>query len=123
MQFLFNPNDLESSLAALDCAAVVADAIALQQIAAPTFAEAARAAAVRQRFCALGLADVRIDEAGSVLARLPGGSAAPLLVSAHLDTVFAADTDLKVSRQGLAARTRSCFYMKRQPAMLRLCHR
>ena len=100
MYFSFNPNDLESSLAALDCAAVVADAIALQQIAAPTFAEAARAAAVRQRFSALGLADVRIDEAGSVLARLPGGSAAPLLVSAHLDTVFAADTDLKVSRHG-----------------------
>ena len=100
MHFSFNPNDLESSLAALDCAAVVADAIALQQIAAPTFAEAARATAVRQRFSALGLADVRIDEAGSVLARLPGGSAAPLLVSAHLDTVFAADTDLKVSRHG-----------------------
>ncbi len=72
----------------------------IQQIPAPTFDEARRAEFVRGLFAAEGLADVQTDAAGNVLARLPGtGSAAPLAVSAHLDTVFPLETDLRLIHQ------------------------
>jgi acetylornithine deacetylase/succinyl-diaminopimelate desuccinylase-like protein len=74
-------------------------AIQIQQIAAPTFEEQQRAKFVLEMFRQTGLADVQADSAGNALARLPGaGTAAPLLVSAHLDTVFPSDTDLAVRR-------------------------
>jgi tripeptide aminopeptidase len=74
-------------------------AIAIQQIPAPTFAEGARAAFARDRFLAEGLSDVSLDSVGNVFARLPGADERipPIVVSAHLDTVFAADTDLRVT--------------------------
>lgn len=75
-------------------------AIEIQQIPAPTFAEGKRAEFVRHQFEAEGLADVFQDEAGNVYARLPGyGNARPLVVSAHLDTVFPAETSLRVRRE------------------------
>lgn len=74
-------------------------AVQIQQIPAPTFHEQQRAIFVRSRFEAEGLADVSIDETGNVYARLPGSSTArPLVVSAHLDTVFPAGTDLTGKR-------------------------
>ncbi len=73
--------------------------IQIQQIPAPTFHEAERASFLRDRFNAEGLSDVEIDAIGNVYARLPGaGDAPPLVVSAHSDTVFPADTDLSVIR-------------------------
>jgi acetylornithine deacetylase/succinyl-diaminopimelate desuccinylase-like protein len=73
-------------------------AIAIQQIPAPTFAEQARGQFAARLFESEGLQDVTIDALGNVLARLPGtGNARPLVVSAHLDTVFPADADLKVT--------------------------
>src|SRR5207247_4519814 len=68
----------------------------IQQIPAPTFAEGERAAFVRQRFAAEGLSDVTQDELGNVIARLPGRSSdsPPVLVTAHMDTVFPAGTPL-----------------------------
>jgi tripeptide aminopeptidase len=78
---------------------VVERAMAVQQIPAPTFAESARGAFVRQLFVDEGLTDVQVDRVGNVLARLPGkGIAKPLIVSAHLDTVFPAGTDLTLRR-------------------------
>jgi tripeptide aminopeptidase len=75
-------------------------AIEIQQIPAPTFDETARGKFVLDRFAREGLVDVQSDEAGNVLARLPGsGSAAPLVVSAHLDTVFPLETDLTARRK------------------------
>lgn len=76
-------------------------AIAIQQIPAPTFAEGERAAFVREKFIEGGLSDVSADELKNVFARLPGkdSTLAPLVVSAHLDTVFPADTDLRVTRE------------------------
>jgi tripeptide aminopeptidase len=74
-------------------------AIILQQIPAPTFAEQRRAAYVQEQFFQEGLQDVAKDSLGNVYGRLPGGgSALPLIVSAHLDTVFPEDADLKVHR-------------------------
>ena len=74
-------------------------ALQIQQIPAPTFDEARRAEFVRMRFLSEGLADVHIDDAGNVLARLAGPETGrPLIVSAHLDTVFPLDTNLAFTR-------------------------
>lgn len=74
-------------------------ALQIQQIPAPTFDEARRAEFVRMRFADEGLENVQTDSAGNVLARLPGsGDGPPLIVSAHLDTVFPLETDLTSQR-------------------------
>lgn len=71
----------------------------VQQIAAPTFAEAQRAVFVRDQFAALGLAEVEVDDVGNVYGRLPGRqNGRPLVVSAHTDTVFPASTVLTLQR-------------------------
>lgn len=79
----------------------VAEAICeIQQIPAPTFHEQERAEYMRQRFFEEGLADIAQDVTGNVYARLPGsGAARPLVVSAHLDTVFPFEVDLRLDRQ------------------------
>jgi acetylornithine deacetylase/succinyl-diaminopimelate desuccinylase-like protein len=47
-----------------------------------------------------GLEQVRSDEIGNVLADLPGSrGSAPLVLSAHLDTVFPGEVDVTVSRE------------------------
>ena len=79
---------------------VIEMAIAVQQIPAPTFSEARRAAFVRQAFEAERLEDVAIDRTGNVYARQKGESSqAPLVISAHLDTVFPVETDLSIRRE------------------------
>ena len=72
----------------------------IQQIPAPTFQEAARATFVRDRMLAEGLVDVEIDDLGNVFGRRPGqgARAAPVLVTAHTDTVFPAGTPLNLVR-------------------------
>ena len=85
-------------LAARDTS-IVAMQVALSEIAAPTGDEAARGAWVARRFAALGLADVRTDAVGNVIARRPGAAGgAPVVICAHLDTVFPRDTALHVRR-------------------------
>jgi len=77
-------------------------AVRIQQIPAPTFSEAARAAFVCDRFRELGLVDLEIDELSNVYARLPSADPdkqPPLVVSAHLDTVFPETTPLDVIRE------------------------
>jgi tripeptide aminopeptidase len=83
---------------------VIGDALAIQAIPAPTGEEGARAKGVRERFDSLGLHDVRLDEAGNVIGRTPGANPAlpVLMISAHLDTVFPAGTDL-IARHDTAA--------------------
>ena len=79
---------------------VLDHAIAIQQIPAPTFHEDQRVAFLYQQFLSEGLSDVTRDDAGNLFARLPGiGGAAPLVVSAHCDTVFPASTDLHIRRE------------------------
>lgn len=75
-------------------------AVAIQQIPAPPFGEAQRATFLRERFLVEGLQDVSMDDIGNVYGRLPGqGQTRPLVVSAHLDTVFPYGTDLQVQRE------------------------
>jgi len=75
-------------------------AVQIQQIPAPTFDEAARAQFVLEKFRAEGLTDVGKDSAGNVFARLSGGTRSPLVISAHLDTVFPTATSLAARREG-----------------------
>jgi len=80
-------------------------AITIQQIPAPTFHEAERAAFVRSCFAEEGLAEVEIDPVGNVYAclksarRQPFTINRPLVVSAHLDTVFPSSVDLRYERE------------------------
>ncbi len=76
-------------------------AVDIQQISAPPLDEGLRGEFVRDRFLAEGLSGVTTDKIGNVYARVPGaGASLPLVVTAHLDTVFPVGTDLKVRRQG-----------------------
>jgi acetylornithine deacetylase/succinyl-diaminopimelate desuccinylase-like protein len=78
---------------------VVELAVEIQQIPGPTFHEEKRAEFVRQRFIEEGLHEIATDEAGNVLGCFPGmGEAKPLIVSAHMDTVFPMETDLRIKR-------------------------
>ena len=75
--------------------------IALSEIPAPTGSEQARGASVAARFRALGLHDVRTDDVGNVLGARQGTSnESPILVCAHLDTVFPEGTPVGVARDG-----------------------
>lgn len=79
---------------------VLQEAMAIQQIPAPTYGEMARARYVFQRFVEEGLADVQMDSLGNVSGCLPGsGAAAPVVISAHLDTVFPEGTDLTLRQE------------------------
>src|SRR6185312_16014213 len=67
----------------------------LTEIPAPPFGEAPRCEWLRQRFTALGLENVGLDDLGNVLGFLHNTPNAPLIgISAHLDTVFPQGTAL-----------------------------
>jgi len=71
--------------------------IEIAQIPSPPFKESVRAKDYLRRLQALGLADAGIDSEGNVIARRKGAGGGPTLVlSAHLDTVFPAGTDVTV---------------------------
>ncbi|NWF64528.1 MAG: M20/M25/M40 family metallo-hydrolase [Chloroflexi bacterium] len=76
-------------------------AIQIQQIPAPTFAEGLRGEFVRNLLVRENLEDVSMDSLGNVYARLPGKQkkVKGLVVSAHLDTVFPAETNLQVKNE------------------------
>ena len=72
----------------------------LTEIEAPPFKEQKRAEAFLARMKALGLTDAKIDAEGNVIGLRKGtGNGPKLLVSAHLDTVFPAGTDVKVKER------------------------
>jgi tripeptide aminopeptidase len=86
-------------LAALDNEILRAQ-IAIAQIPAPTGAEDARGQWIALRLDEAGLA-THIDGANNVIARAPdAGGEAPVVVCAHLDTVFPPETSLAVQRDG-----------------------
>jgi tripeptide aminopeptidase len=77
---------------------VINIALRIQQIPAPTFAENQRADLVYRCFTEEGLQDITRDNVGNVYARIKGrGERPPLVISAHLDTVFPVNTDLSVT--------------------------
>jgi acetylornithine deacetylase/succinyl-diaminopimelate desuccinylase-like protein len=75
--------------------------IAIASVPAPTGDEAARAAFVAARLGEI-LPNVKIDAAGNVvgLLRGPSPNEPPVVICAHLDTVFPHGTDLSAKRDG-----------------------
>ena len=72
----------------------------LTEIPAPAFQESQRAAAVKVILSAAGL-QVHIDNTGNVIGELRGANDKEfVMLSAHLDTVFPPETDVKVRRDG-----------------------
>lgn len=82
--------------------AIVGSQVELAEIPAPTGHEAERGARVAALFRAAGLDDVRVDEVGNVLGTRAGTERClpPVVLCAHLDTVFPHGTPLAVRRDG-----------------------
>jgi tripeptide aminopeptidase len=78
--------------------AILSDALTLAAIPSPTFSEQRRAEWVMDRLSEAGGSRV-IDETGNVIWTWGSGRPA-LLMTAHLDTVFAADAELSFRREG-----------------------
>ncbi len=90
--------------ALLDAFEAIADEILEEQIAiceipAPTGEEQDRARYIQRELAAIGLR-VRTDEVGNVIAQHPDSSANPIVLSAHLDTVFGSEQSVVVARPG-----------------------
>jgi acetylornithine deacetylase/succinyl-diaminopimelate desuccinylase-like protein len=80
---------------------IVEAQIAVSEIAAPTGDERARGTWMADRFRALGLHSVRTDDAGNVIGRREGRrDEAPVVICAHLDTVFPHGVAVRVQRDG-----------------------
>lgn len=72
----------------------------MARIPAPPFGESARAEWLAERFREVGLDDVRIDDVGNVFGTHPGFGKRYVALSAHIDTVFPANTPLNIRQQG-----------------------
>jgi acetylornithine deacetylase/succinyl-diaminopimelate desuccinylase-like protein len=82
-------------------AQTIADQVRFCEVPAPPFQETARAQLLQSVFTSIALENVRRDEAGNVLGERRGRAARPhVVIAAHLDTVFPAETDVKVTRKG-----------------------
>jgi len=83
---------------------VLAEQLRIVAIPAPSHQEGLRAEYLEQRFNQLGLVDVHHDAMGNVLGRLPTSNpdlqTGAALITAHLDTVFSADTELTPRQVG-----------------------
>lgn len=81
--------------------AFTGEQIRISEIPAPPFAEEQRAQYLKHKFEQLGLEDVHLDEIGNCLGLRKGRALEPLVVvSAHIDTVFPAETDCTVRKAG-----------------------
>ncbi len=71
----------------------------IQAIPAPTFKEELRANYVRVAFDEIGLKDISVDNVGNVYGRIRGGEGRPLILTAHMDSVFPIETSLEVTHR------------------------
>ena len=81
--------------------AILADQITIARVPAPTGDEAARAELMVRRLRAAGLVNVAIDAAGNVVASTHARVRAPIVLCAHLDTVFDSREPVSVRREGI----------------------
>jgi acetylornithine deacetylase/succinyl-diaminopimelate desuccinylase-like protein len=79
--------------------ATTEEQIRITEIPAPPFQESVRAAYMKKLFASTGLR-VETDDVGNVIGEWPGSSPEIVMVTAHLDTVFPASTDVRVKREG-----------------------
>ena len=78
----------------------IEETVRLARIPAPPFNEDARAELVLRMMNEHGLHEVRRDPEGNVIGLRKGRMREAVVVSAHMDTVFPAGTDLTVRREG-----------------------
>ncbi|KAB1660868.1 M20/M25/M40 family metallo-hydrolase [Pseudoclavibacter sp. CFCC 13796] len=75
--------------------------VALSETAAPTFDEGLRSQLFQDLLVRTGVHDVLPDTYGNVIGRIGNvGNGPVLMITAHLDTVFDADTDVAVTKKG-----------------------
>jgi tripeptide aminopeptidase len=81
---------------------IVSEGILLTEIPAPPFMETVRGKKFAEMFKEAGLANVQTDEEGNILGFRKGtrGDGKFVVISAHLDTVFPPETNVKVKREG-----------------------
>lgn len=79
--------------------ATTEEQIRISEIPAPPFQEAARAAYMKKVLTSTGLR-VEMDDVGNVIGEWPGSSPDIVMLTAHLDTVFPAGTDVRVKHEG-----------------------
>jgi len=79
----------------------------LARIPAPPFGESARAAWVGEQLRALGIKEVSKDKIGNVCGFRKGERDSIVSISAHMDTVFPANTPLNIRQQGAKLYLRS----------------
>ena len=78
---------------------ILEEQIAICEIPAPTGEEQDRARYIQRELVAIGL-QVRTDEVGNVIAQHPAAAGNPIVLSAHLDTVFGSEQSVVVARPG-----------------------
>lgn len=83
-----------------DDARTLADQCALTEIAAPPFGEDARSRRMAELMEQAGLERVERDGLGNVVGWWGPPSLPPVIVSAHLDTIFPEGTDVRVRQEG-----------------------
>ncbi|HWX38801.1 MAG TPA: M20/M25/M40 family metallo-hydrolase, partial [Candidatus Sulfotelmatobacter sp.] len=79
--------------------AITEEQVRITEIPAPPFQESVRAAYMKKILAATGLR-VESDEAGNVIGEWPGASTDVVMLTAHMDTVFPAGTEVRVKREG-----------------------
>jgi len=73
--------------------------IRITEIPAPPFHESVRAAYMKKALAATGLR-VEMDDTGNVIGEWAGSTAEVVMLTAHMDTVFPPNTDVRVKREG-----------------------
>jgi tripeptide aminopeptidase len=79
--------------------ATTEEQIRITEIPAPPFQESVRAAYMKKALASAGLR-VEMDDIGNVIGEWTGSSPDIVMLTAHLDTVFPAGTDVHVKREG-----------------------
>ena len=82
-----------------NASATTDEQVRITEIPAPPFHEGARAAYLKKLLAAAGLR-VEIDGTGNVIGEYSGSSQDVVMLTAHLDTVFPAGTNVNVKREG-----------------------
>ena len=78
--------------------ATTEEQIRITEIPAPPFQESMRGAYMKKALASTGLR-AEVDDTGNVIGEWPGASPEIVMVTAHLDTVFPAGTDVHVKRE------------------------
>lgn len=84
----------------MDLERLVAHTLAIQAIPSPTFREARRSDFMQEALSKAGLQDVETDSTGNVYGVMRGGTGLPVVLAAHLDTVFEEEANTPAKREG-----------------------